>query len=308
MQSDAASSPARVSRRELWVKGISLGVILLSLVILTRALPWEQWIAEFQDAVKTLGVWGPLLYGVFYAFAVVLLVPGSLLTLAAGAVFGVLQGTLIVSLASTTGAALAFLIARYFLRHKVQNRIRQSAKLTAVDQAIGQEGWKIVALLRLSPAVPFTLQNYLYGVTAIRFWPCLLTSWIAMLPGTFLYVYLGSLGRQALAGGETTAGEWIARGVGLLATVVVTVFITRLAKKAIRDNIPLADDAEATGANAFDDSSSSCWKRTWLWCLAAIVAVILAALAHWQKEVFRSAHQPLHDSGSPTVSPVAAAR
>ena len=108
------------------------------------------------------------------------------------------MGTIIVSLASTTGAALAFVIARYLARDSVARWVRRSPRFEAIDRAIGEEGWKIVALLRLSPAVPFNLQNYLYGLTKIRFWPCVLTSWAAMLPGTLMYVYLGVVGRAGL--------------------------------------------------------------------------------------------------------------
>lgn len=311
------SSPAPRSRWEFWVKGISLGVIFVSVFLLIRALPLDEWTQAFQATIKGLGVWGPLLYGLFYAIAVVLLIPGSILTLAGGAVFGLVKGTLIVSLAATSGAAFAFLIASYFIREKVQSRIRQSPKLQAVDEAIGREGWKIVALLRLSPAVPFTLQNYLYGVTAIQFWPCVLTSWIAMLPGTFMYVYLGSLGSKALSGEETSLGEWILRGVGLLATVVVTVYITRLAKKAMRESVPMTnDDDSAEPATA--PSGTPSWRGTWLWVLAAIVALILAVMAHWQKDALQSTiekpavsgrdSRPLAHPGMLTVSPVAAAR
>lgn len=285
MGQDAASSPR--PRWEFWAKGISLGVIFLSVFILIRALPLDRWIAEFQAVIKGLGFWGPLLYGMFYAVAVVLLIPGSVLTLAGGAVFGLLQGTIIVSLAATTGAALAFLIARHFVRDKVQTRIRNSPKLQAVDEAIGKEGWKIVALLRLSPAVPFTLQNYLYGVTAIAFWPCVLTSWIAMLPGTFMYVYLGSLGSKALAAKETSGSEWVFRGVGLLATVIVTVYITRLARKAMRESVPLTK-ADHSLETASASTGQSAGRRAWLWILAAIVALILAAIAHWQRDALRS--------------------
>src|SRR5687767_14061170 len=101
-----------------------------------------------------------------------------MLAVVAGGLFGLVRGTIIVSLASTTTAALAFLIARYLARERVRRMVEHSPKLRAVDAAIGNEGWKVVALLRLSPAVPFNVQNYLYGVTAIRFWPCVLTSWV----------------------------------------------------------------------------------------------------------------------------------
>jgi uncharacterized membrane protein YdjX (TVP38/TMEM64 family) len=112
-----------------------------------------------------------------------------------------------VSVAYTTAAALAFLISRHVARDRVRRKVEVSPKLAAVDEAIGEQGWKIGALLRLSPAVPFSLQNYLYGVTGVRFWPAVLASWVAMLPGTFMYVYLGSLGKTAAAGRDTSAAE-----------------------------------------------------------------------------------------------------
>lgn len=187
---------------------------------------------------------------------------------------------------------MAFLIARHLARERVRRHVRQSPKLSAVDQAIGEQGWKIVALLRLSPAVPFTLQNYLYGVTAIRFWPCVLTSWLAMLPGTFLYVYLGSLGSQAVAGGETSVGEWIARGMGLIATVVVTVYITRLAKRAMREKIsPQTPQAPPVISAETTPQHSSAGPI--LWSIAALVFLVLAVAAQWQKEPLRSAIESL---------------
>ena len=115
----------------------------------------------------------------------------------------------------------------------------RNRRFGAIDRAIGEAGWKIVALLRLSPAVPVNLQNSLYGLTPIRFWPYVLTSWIAMLPGTFLYIYLGHVTGTALGGDRTrTTGEWVMLVVGLLATVVVTVYITRLARRKLNEEVP----------------------------------------------------------------------
>ncbi|MCA9067502.1 MAG: TVP38/TMEM64 family protein, partial [Planctomycetaceae bacterium] len=270
------------------VKWISVGVLVLSLLALMRALPLDQLSEVLQSSVRKWGMWGPVVFGVIYAVAVVFLVPASLLTLAAGAIFGLFQGTLIVSLSSTTGVALAFLIARYLARERVHRRVQQSPRLAAVDRAIGEQGWKIVALMRLSPAVPFTLQNYLYGVTAIRFWPCVLTSWVTMLPGTFMYVYFGSLGSQAVAGGETSPLEWTLRGVGLLATVVVTIYLTRLAKRAMQDKLDVPTE-EPSPANEGDGSASPSWSGSLLWSLAAVLAVIVAVMAHMQKENLRRA-------------------
>ena len=288
MQSSAA-------RSAFWVKAICIGGVLIGLFLVVRALPWDELGEAFEAGIRRWGVWGPVFFAAIYAIAVVCLVPGSLLTLAGGAVFGLLKGTLIVSLAATLGAALAFLIARYLLRRRVEDYVRRSPRLSAVDRAIGEQGWKIVALLRLSPAVPFTLQNYLYGVTAIRFWPCVLTSWIAMLPGTFMYVYLGSLGQEAIAGGETTTGEWIARGVGLLATIAVTVYITRLARRAMQERIPL-ESAEDSVEPSMDRPSVASRAGIALWIVAAVVFLALGIAAHWQKEALQSAVERLLDA------------
>jgi len=135
----------------------------------------------------------------------VFFVPGSLITFGAGLAFGLWPGFPLVSMGATLGAAMAFLIARYFVRSRVQEAAKNNAKFAAMDEAIGKEGWKMVALLRLSPLLPFNLSNYLYGVTKIAFWPYLAASWVGMLPGTFLYVYLGAVGKGA---SEKNAGPW----------------------------------------------------------------------------------------------------
>lgn len=222
-----------LASRNTW-RLIGAALVVVVVVLALRSLPLDTFAEGIQDWVERLGVWGPIAFTGLYV-VLSLLLPASLLTLAAGAMYGLLLGTLVVSVASTTAAALAFLIGRYLARDPVRRRIEQSAKLAAVDRAIGEQGWKIVALLRLSPGVPFNLQNYLCGVTTIRFWPYVATSWAAMLPGTFLYVYLGSLGRTAM-GGETTTGEWVLRVVGAIATIAVSVYIARLAQRAIRES------------------------------------------------------------------------
>jgi uncharacterized membrane protein YdjX (TVP38/TMEM64 family) len=137
-------------------------------------------------------------------------------------------------LAATTAAGLAFLVARHAARGAVEERARKDARFTAIDKAIGERGWKIVALLRLSPAVPFSLSNYFYGLTAIRFWPYLLTSALAMLPGTLLYVYLGAAGKAAARGGGRTTLENVYLALGLAATIAVTIYLTKVARKELR--------------------------------------------------------------------------
>lgn len=270
------------------IRTISGLLAIIAIVVLIRTLPIERLLQPIQTWVESLGVWGPVALGGIYVVAALLLIPGSILTLAAGALYGLALGTVIASLASTTAAAIAFLIARYLAREKVRRKVEQSPKLEAVDQAIGEQGWKIVAMLRLSPAVPFNLQNYLYGVTAIRFWPCVLVSWVSMLPGTFLYVYLGAIGKTAAVGRETTAAQWTVRIVGLVATVAVTAYLTWLARNAMAERTDIAE-AEADGGKGHESRERAAGSRKSAEAgeasgkTAAFVAatIVLMALATW---------------------------
>lgn len=199
------------------------------------------YVPRFAQWVEGLGVWGPVAFILGYAVAAVAFVPGSLLTLAAGAIFGLARGTVYTLIGATLGASAAFLIARYGARGAIERRIAGNARFAAIDRAVGREGFKIVALLRLSPVFPFNLLNYSLGLTRVGFLQYLAAS-IAMLPGTLLYVYYGKAAGSlaALAGGsqpQKGAGSWVLLGVGLAATIVVTTFVTRLAGKALRQEI-----------------------------------------------------------------------
>lgn len=213
-----------------WILAVSL---LAAAVVGASRLPTRDWIDAAREPLLRAGAWGALLYGAAYVVAALLLIPGSVLTLGAGALFGWKVGAALVWLSSTATAALAFLLARTILRRRVLRWIDQSPRLSAVDRAIGEEGAKLVALLRLSPAVPFTLFNYLCGVTSVRFGSYLLASSVAMLPGTFLYVSVGALGASALGREEVAGWVWAMRIAGLVATVIVTWLLTRIARKAI---------------------------------------------------------------------------
>ena len=218
------------------IQGVTAVLILGSVWMLMRTLPSERLQAWLEDSVGDLGLWGPVAFALIYMVATICLFPGSILTLAAGAIFGLWIGFATVSVGSVCGAALAFLIGRYLARGKVEAMARSNAKFHAIDEAISEGGWKIVALLRLSPAIPFNLQNYLYGLTDIRFWPYLLTSWLAMIPGTFLYVSLGhAAGLAAASERHRSTGQWILLAVGLAATFAVTAYVTRLAQRKLRE-------------------------------------------------------------------------
>ena len=220
-------------RKKIPWKWIAAGAGVIALIAAARLLPVREWLGSFQDWVGGMGPAGMVLYAAVYVAAVLLFVPGIVLTLGAGFLFGLGRGIVVVSVASTIAAALAFLIARYFARDAVERLARKDPRFEAIDRAIGKEGWKVVALLRLSPLVPFSLSNYLYGLTSVKFASYVATSWAAMLPATVLYVYLGAAGRTL---GEKTAKspwEWALLGLGLAATAAVTVLLTRVAKREL---------------------------------------------------------------------------
>jgi uncharacterized membrane protein YdjX (TVP38/TMEM64 family) len=219
---------------------VKLGLVLAAVVLVVvaaRMLPLAAWLAVFNERVAGLGVAGLFLFALLYAAATVLMVPGSLLTLASGASFGLLPGFVTVLFGATLGAALAFLVSRHLARKRVERWIQRKSSFVAIDKAVAREGWKIVFLTRLSPVFPFNFQNYAYGLTSVSFGQYVLASWIGMIPGTFLYVYLGTLGRSGIeaASGTVETYRFALQAVGLLATLGVTILITRTAKRALRE-------------------------------------------------------------------------
>src|SRR3954447_7824322 len=235
----AEAAPPPRSRGKL-VLYILIGLAVVAGLILAGRQA-GAYVPRFAQWVEGLGVWGPVVFILGYAVAAVAFVPGSLLTLAAGAIFGLVKGTVYTLIGATLGASAAFLVARYAARRAIERRIAGNARFAAIDKAVGREGFKIVALLRLSPVFPFNLLNYALGLTKVSFLQYFAAS-IAMLPGTLLYVYYGKAAGSlaALAGGAQAAkgtGSWVLLGVGLAATIVVTTFVTRLAGKALRQEI-----------------------------------------------------------------------
>jgi len=199
------------------------------------------YVPRFAHWVHGLGPWGPVVFVLGYAVATIAFIPGSLLTLAAGAIFGLVGGTVYVFIGATIGANAAFLIARYLARKPIEAKLGERPKFHAIDRAIAKQGLKIVSLLRLSPVFPFNLLNYALGLTRVRARDYLIAC-AAMLPGTFLYVYYGkAIGSLAtLAAGvhvEKGAGYWTIFIVGLLATIAVTTLVTRVARQALRQEV-----------------------------------------------------------------------
>jgi len=223
-----------VSSNWRWVLYATAGV---ALVLALKYFHVQDLLKAALDWIGKLGPWGPVIFVGLYVVATVLFVPGSVLTPGAGAVFGVMLGSVCVSISATLGAGAAFLVGRYLARDAIARKIEKNEKFATIDRAVADEGWKIVLLTRLSPVFPFTLLNYAFGLTRVKLSHYVLASWLGMIPGTVMYVYLGSLLNVGAGHRQRTTGEWVLYGVGLLATVTVTVFITRLARRALAKKI-----------------------------------------------------------------------
>ena len=221
------------SNRSSRGKRIAIALTLVALIGLLAASQGREWLRAALEQTERLGPWGAVLYIATYVVATVLLLPGSALALAAGALFGVARGTLYASTAATLGATAAFLIGRYLARDWVTAQLARHPKIAALDEAVAKEGWRIVLLTRLSPAFPFTLLNYAFGLTRVRLRDYVLASWVGMMPGALMYVYLGSLARAGVEGQKRSPAQMALYGVGLLATIAVTVRITRMARQSL---------------------------------------------------------------------------
>ncbi|CAL1363950.1 unnamed protein product [Linum trigynum] len=197
---------------------------------------------QFSGFIEGYGTAGYALFVAVYAGLEILAIPAIPLTMSAGLLFGPLVGTIIVSISGTVAASIAFLIARYFARERILKLVEGNKKFLAIDKAIGENGFRVVTLLRLSPLLPFSLGNYLYGLTSVKFVPYVMGSWLGMLPGTWAYVSAGAFGRAiiqeeseiGLTGGGNY-GQLLTLGLGLLATAFAAAYVTRLAKDAVKD-------------------------------------------------------------------------
>lgn len=238
------------------MKAIVAAVAIVVLLVTGYLLEAPRYLQEALQWVDGLGIWGPVVFVAMYIAVCVLVIPGSILTLGAGAVFGVIRGALFTVVGSTLGATLAFVLGRTLMREWVESKIKTSRRLKSVDEAVQREGGRLVFLLRLSPLVPFSISNYVYGVTNIKLSHYFAATAVGMLPGIFLYSYIGSFIRRAAELGAgttgTTTGEWALYIVGLIATVVATVRVTIVAKRALAEHnlAPPEDGDEPVPANS----------------------------------------------------------
>lgn len=244
----ATAAPKPSPGRGVLARRLALGLMALGFFfVLARTVGGQ--LPAAVSWVQSLGAWGPVAFIVLYILAILLFVPGSILTLAGGALFGVGFGTLYVFVAAVLGSCLAFLIARYGGRHFVERRLGSNPRFDAVARAVAQNGLKITFLLRLSPAFPFSLMNYALGLTRVRFQDYALAS-VGMIPATVLYVYSGRLigDVAALAGGAAPqygTSQYVLLAVGLMATLAVAIMVTRIARRALAEVTESAPPSEA---------------------------------------------------------------
>ncbi len=217
-------------------KWLVIGGVIAALILAYSLLPISEWLTSFQEWVQGYGPAGWAIFIIVYAVTAFLLIPGSILTIGAGVAFG-LWGFPLVIAGAILGSALSFLAARYVFHDKVQAKIAEYPKFSAVNEAIRDEGWRVVLLLRLSPALPFSAQNWLLGITPVGFWPAQIATFFGIMPGTLLYIWVSSLGGEAAAGGaqDASMARYAVLGLGLLATLVVTVVVTRKAQQKLKE-------------------------------------------------------------------------
>ncbi len=222
-------------------KRVALIILGLSAVWLCRPYLSSAGLEAIVGRVHALGSLGPVLMILVYILACVVALPASILTLACGFLFGIWKGYLVVAIGSLLGASAAFWIGRTVAREWVKDRAAKHRLFSAIDRAVTQNGFKMVLLTRLSPAFPFNLQNFAYGVTGVSFREYVWASWIGMLPGTVLLVYLGSVMEsiaEVVSGKiQPGIGRQVGFAVGFLATVGVTILVTKTAKKYLNETL-----------------------------------------------------------------------
>ena len=215
--------------RGLW-RPIVLVAVIITVLIVARAYGLGERLASLQEWIHGLGIWGNLVFVGLYIAAVVAGIPGSAVTIAAGALFGSVVGVILVSVGSTIGASLAFLIARYFARDAIARWLSSKGKFSRLDQLSEEHGAMIVAITRLIPIFPFNLLNYGFGLTRVRFWTYVFWSWLCMLPGTILYV----VGTDAISKGISQGQiPWTLIGIAV-GTAFVLALLVRHARRKLK--------------------------------------------------------------------------
>lgn len=284
-------------RHDFLLKTLAMIVTMIAFVILLRSLPMEGTLEWLQQKVDELGAWAPVVFILLFIGLTAVLLPGWPLNVASGALFGPLWGGVLTSIGSTSAAAVSFLIGRYLAHGWVARKVHRYPRLNAVYHALGrEESWKIVAAVRLSHSMPFGMQNFLLGVSPVRFLPYLLTTWLITLPGIFFFAYLGYLAGTALAPEhvqEPISGwQWLLRGAGLLIAGGAVFYLGRIAYRAIKQHSAIDLDDNAASNKPDAEARGSRPPSAWPWGTAAVTGAALLFLlgalwCYWERDRLR---------------------
>lgn len=229
-------------KQTLWQKvwKILAGVLTIAFpLLMITLLPVGKVVSKLDVLLDRLGPWAIVVFALIYVIDALLLGPAWLFALVAGLAFGLVKGGLLVWASATVAAALAFLVARYFARHRIEKLARKNEKYEAVDRAIRRHGWKVVLLLRISPLLPYTISNYIYGLTAVDFVHYVIASAVGIIPMVAVYVSIGAAGREAAlaaaGGGQHSTVELVVFAVGVVFTIAAGVLIARAAKRELAE-------------------------------------------------------------------------
>jgi uncharacterized membrane protein YdjX (TVP38/TMEM64 family) len=222
---------------------VVFAAVFVVLAVTAATVPVFPWLTRLFEYIASLGHWGPAALVCVYVVSCVVLIPASIPTLAAGILFGPVEGSIVAMAGGTAGACAAYWIGRLLARDWVARRVARSRRFTALDNAVDEHGLTVVILSRLSPIAPYAILNYAFGLTKVSFWKYLLGTVVGVMPPMVMYVYIGA-GLRSLAEvaayargeGRTTPVTWLFFWVGLVVTVVVTALLMRLAHRALRNN------------------------------------------------------------------------
>jgi uncharacterized membrane protein YdjX (TVP38/TMEM64 family) len=215
-----------------WALVAALAVVVL-LTALAFVLPLGDWTDAFEDRVESMDLGaGLLVFGIAYVVATLLLVPAWIFPVASGVIFGLGWGSVVTLASTAASSALGFVIARYLLRGPVEKMARRQKLFNAFDKAVGKEGWRIVALLRLSPLLSFGVKNYFFGLTCVDLVAYMTGTMVGMFPGLMLKIWLGAAGRDVMSHGGPL--QWTMLGIGIAATVASSVVVTRVTRARLK--------------------------------------------------------------------------
>jgi len=234
MEKDAKGKESNPEKRRgrIWIKPVILLLVIAALFLAAKFLRLGEKLGMLQDWIDALGAIGPVVFALVYILGTIFAVPGSALTVMAGALFGSLWGVILVSFASTTGASLCFLISRYIARGSVERWLGGNEKFKRLDELTGKHGGIIVAITRLVIIFPFNLLNYGFGLTKVKFSTYVFWSWLCMLPGTVVYVVGVDAIVKAMRGGSI---PWPVVIIFVVA-VLLMVFLSKIARKKLKES------------------------------------------------------------------------